>query len=73
MRSDTGGVFSLHEECRARKESLHPNTRRIVVDLAAGARGWEEVTIPAADYYERCRPLIERTIAATEHLVAVLR
>jgi molecular chaperone DnaK (HSP70) len=62
-------LFSLHEECRARKESLHPNTRRIVVDLAAVREGWQEITVSAAEYYERCRPLIERTIKATEHLV----
>jgi len=61
-------LFSLHEECRTRKESLHPNTRRIVIDLAAVRNGWEEITVSAAEYYERCRPLIERTIAATEHL-----
>ena len=30
-------IFRLHEECRARKEALHPNTRRIVVDLGCRA------------------------------------
>ena len=30
---------------------------------------WSEVTIPAPAYYERCRPLIEKTIAATENLI----
>jgi Hsp70 protein len=63
-------LFCLHEECRSRKEGLHPNTRRILVDLGAVREEWRQVTIPAADYYECCRPLIERTIAATEHLLA---
>ena len=61
--------FSLQEECRTRKESLHPNTRRIPVDLGVVRESWTEVTIPAAAYYERCRPMIEKTIAATEHLI----
>jgi molecular chaperone DnaK (HSP70) len=63
-------LFRLHEECRNRKESLHPNTRRIVVDLAIVRDKWPEVTIPAAEYYERCRPLIQRTVEATERLSA---
>jgi molecular chaperone DnaK (HSP70) len=61
--------FTLHEECRNRKESLNPNTRRITVDLGAVREIWSEVTVPSAAYYDRCRPLIERTIAATEHLI----
>lgn len=64
-----GELFSLHEECRSRKESLHPNTRRIVIDLESVREGWPEITVSAADYYDRCRPLIEKTIAATSHLV----
>jgi molecular chaperone DnaK (HSP70) len=63
-------LFRLHEECRARKEALNPNTRRIVVDLGAMREGCPEVTIAAAEYYERCRPLVEKTVAATEHLLA---
>ena len=33
-------VFRLHKECRARKEALHPNTRRIVVDLGVIREQW---------------------------------
>ncbi len=65
-----GEWFALHEECRNRKESLHPNTRRVVVDLAAVRDDWPEVTIAGPAYYERCRPLIEKTIAATEDLIS---
>jgi molecular chaperone DnaK (HSP70) len=61
--------FRLCEECRERKEALNPNTRRIVVDLDRGRNGWGEVTIAAADYYERCRPLIERTESAVAELL----
>jgi molecular chaperone DnaK (HSP70) len=65
-----GELFRLHEECRNRKESLHPNTRRIIVDLGIIREAWPEVAIAAADYYERCRPLIQRTVEATEKLAA---
>jgi hypothetical protein len=61
--------FALGEECRTRKESLHPNTRRIPVDLGVVRESWSEVTLPAPLYYERCRPLIEKTIEATENLI----
>jgi molecular chaperone DnaK (HSP70) len=40
-----------------------------VIDLAVVREGWREVTISTSDFYERCRPLIETTIVATEHLV----
>jgi molecular chaperone DnaK (HSP70) len=62
--------FALQEECRDRKEGLHPNTRRVVVDLAAVREEWGEVSVAAPVYYERCRPLIELTIKATEGLIA---
>jgi molecular chaperone DnaK (HSP70) len=64
-----GEMFRLHEECRARKESLHPNTRRIVVDLGVVREGLPDVTIPAADYYDACDPLVQRTIDATQRLL----
>lgn len=62
-------TFRLYEECRDKKESLHPNTRRIVVDLGGVREGLEEVSISAADYYERCRPLVQQTLEITENLL----
>jgi molecular chaperone DnaK (HSP70) len=62
--------FALLEECRVRKEALHPNTRRIVVDLDQAREGWGSVSIPVADYYERCRPLVDETIHAMADLLA---
>ena len=61
--------FRLLEECRLRKEALNPNTRRIVVDLGAVREGWGTVTVPAAEYYERCRPLVEETLHVVEDLL----
>jgi molecular chaperone DnaK (HSP70) len=63
-------AFRLLDECRERKESLNPNTRRIVLDLERVREGWGEVSIAVAPYYERCRPLVERTVEVVEELLA---
>ena len=62
--------FQLIEECRERKESLNPNTRRIVVDLERVREDWGEVSISVAPYYERCRPMAERTVAVLQQILA---
>jgi molecular chaperone DnaK (HSP70) len=62
--------FRLLEECRMKKEALHPNTRKIVLDLDHAREGWGAVTIAAADYYERCRQLVEETLNVVEDLLA---
>jgi molecular chaperone DnaK (HSP70) len=62
--------FHLLEECRERKESLNPNTRRMVLDLDHVREGWGEVSIAVAPYYERCRPLVESTEVVVEELLA---
>jgi molecular chaperone DnaK (HSP70) len=62
--------FLLLEECREKKEALHPNTRRIIVDLDGVREGWGQVSVPVADYYAACRPLVEETLHATEDLLA---
>lgn len=67
---DPGEEFTLLEECRLRKESLHPNTRRIVVDLECVPEGYGQVSLDTADYYEQCRPLVEETIDATSEVLA---
>ncbi len=65
----------LLRECRAAKESVHPNTKRIVLDLEAlGALAPEEpVVIPVAEFYERTRPLVLSTLEALEPIVEALR
>jgi molecular chaperone DnaK len=64
-------LFRLEEECRRQKEALHPNSRRIVVDLDAVEEGMGQVTVPVAEFYERCRPLLEDTLAATARLASI--
>lgn len=60
----------LLEECRHRKESLHPNSRRIAIDLGLGIEGAGEVNVPVSLFYEECRPLIESTIEAMEQVMS---
>ena len=60
----------LLDECREKKESLSPNTRKITIDLERVRPEWEQVTFPADLYYERCRPLIESTREIVERLLA---
>jgi molecular chaperone DnaK (HSP70) len=64
-----GELFRLLDECRRQKEALHPNTRKIVVDLDHAREGWGQVTIPVAAYYERCRPLVNETIRTVSGLL----
>jgi molecular chaperone DnaK (HSP70) len=58
---------ALRERCREAKERLSANARRVVVDTDEG-----EVAIPAADYWEACAPLIERTLATMAPVMSAL-
>jgi hypothetical protein len=60
----------LLEECREKKETLNPNTRKVTIDLDRVRAGWDQVTIPVDAYYERCRTLIESTRVVVENLLA---
>src|SRR5579862_1920213 len=64
-------LFRLEEECRRQKEALHPNSRRIVVDLDVLREGMGTADVSVAAFYERCRPLVEMTVAATARLAAM--
>ena len=61
--------FRLHEECRLKKEGIHPNTRRIVLELETVREGWPTVTIPIGDFHERCQALIDETLHAVDDLI----
>ena len=60
----------LVEECREKKEGLHPNTRKLAIDLGRAIEGAGEVIVSTAEFYERCLPLVERTIWSMEKAVA---
>ncbi|HEY6390039.1 MAG TPA: Hsp70 family protein [Bryobacteraceae bacterium] len=61
--------FRLLEECRVKKEALHPNTRKIVLDLDIVREGLGAVTVGVGDYYERCRPLLDETLIVVDDLL----
>lgn len=67
---DPAALFRLEEECRRQKEALHPNSRRIVIDLDVVTEGMGQVTVQAAEYYERCRPLLDQTLEVTARLAS---
>lgn len=73
----------LREQCRAAKESLTPQTRKIVLDVPGaadtggsdagdGADDSTTVVLPVADYYDAARPLVRRTVETMEPLVGEL-
>ncbi|MCC6521651.1 MAG: Hsp70 family protein [Polyangiaceae bacterium] len=64
----------LCREAQLVKESINPNSRRIVLDLAAlGPRApGKPVVIPIARYFEAVRPLVEQTLAALDPVLGVL-
>ena len=64
--------FLLLEECREKKEALHPNTRRILIDLDHARTGWPQIAVPVAEFYEHCQPLVDETLDVTESLLATL-
>jgi molecular chaperone DnaK (HSP70) len=58
----------LRDQCRDAKERLNPSSRKATVDLeaalGAAAGGKTEITIPVAEIYEACTPLVEASIEA---------
>jgi hypothetical protein len=58
---------TLLEECRAQKEGVGPNTRRIVVDLEV--LGKAPLVIPVDDVYEACTPIVARTLEAMDEVM----
>ena len=55
----------LLDECRLQKESVNPNTRKLVVDLSALGRH-EPLVLPAEDVFAACAPLVQQTLDAVE-------
>ncbi len=67
---DQAEEFHLLDECREKKESLNPNTRRLVIDLDRVREGWGQVVVPVADFYARCQPLIDETLFAADDVLS---
>ena len=62
--------YRLFDECREKKESLNPSSRKIAVDLERVRKDWKEVSIGVEAFYERCRPLLEASRKVAEDLLA---
>ena len=62
--------YLLFDECREKKETLNPNSRKVTVDLERARKGWKEVSIGAETFYEKCRPLVESSREVVESLLA---
>lgn len=65
--------YLLLEECRRQKEGLHPNTRKIAIDLARAVEGGATVIVSTDELYARCAPMIDQTIVALETAMARVR
>jgi molecular chaperone DnaK (HSP70) len=55
------------EECVRQKENLSPQTRRVIVDLAA--IGMEPLVLSAEEITSACAPLVHRSMEAVEPLL----
>jgi molecular chaperone DnaK (HSP70) len=60
--------FRLEEEARRKKETLHPNSRRLPIELDLVRPDWPHVHVSVADFYARCEPLIAETLNAVDDL-----
>jgi molecular chaperone DnaK (HSP70) len=58
--------FRLREECRQKKESVKPNSRRIALDLECVQEGMGTVAVPVDEFYERASRLIDETLNAVD-------
>jgi molecular chaperone DnaK (HSP70) len=66
---DPREVFLLLEECRQRKEALTPHSRKLLVDLGNVRGGWPVVSLSVEEFYDRCLPLLERTLGLSQRLL----
>jgi molecular chaperone DnaK (HSP70) len=65
-----GEWYLLFDECREKKESLNPNSRKITVDLERVRKNWGEVSVAVDAFYGRCRPMVEASRRVAEALLA---
>jgi molecular chaperone DnaK (HSP70) len=64
------GQVALKSLCREAKESLQPNTRRMILDVSrlpgAPDLGLDHLVLKVADYYQRLESLLQQAQAAVE-------
>jgi molecular chaperone DnaK (HSP70) len=71
-RIDSSTRSRLLEVCREAKEGLGSASRRLLVDLAQVFPDEEAVVLDVNEVYDRCQPLIDRTIEMLERVFASL-
>ncbi len=69
---EPGEAYRLIEECRERKESIKPTTKRVTVDLEAVRSGWGGVNIAVGLFESLARPRIQQSIDVVEGLIKSL-
>jgi molecular chaperone DnaK len=69
---DAGDTFRLLEECRERKETIKPTTKRVTVDLETVRSGWGSVNIGVALFESLARPRIQQSVDVVEGLIKSL-
>jgi len=70
MEPELRSNFWVLEECREKKESLKPNTKKLHIDLTRVLGEEREAIVLVADFYKRSRPLVDQTVAALEATMA---
>lgn len=65
-------IAPLVDEVRERKEALNPNTKKLLIDATAAGAGRDEVVVQVADFYDRCSPLVDRSIGCLERVLEKL-
>jgi molecular chaperone DnaK (HSP70) len=69
---DPSDMVRLLEECRERKEGLNFNTKKMVVDVGRILQGMDPVVLETGAIYERCGPLIQKSLEAVQTLTRAL-
>lgn len=73
---EPAALVRLREECRQAKERLNPSSRKTSIDVEAAlgsAAKVSEITLPVADIYDACTPLVEASIDAMLPVMAKLQ
>lgn len=72
---EPGALARLREQCRDAKERLNPSSRKTSIDLEAAlgeGAPVREITLPVAEIYEACTPLVDASIEAMLPVMAKL-
>lgn len=63
----------LLRECQEKKQGIHANTRKIMIDINRAVPGCDPVIVETSEYYQRCEARIQETVDVVENAVASLR